>query len=196
MEEKESSPLLWGLVGCAGLCLVGLCGFFGFGVYLLSEGVENNPIASAEWDPKPNPAGAGPIAPPTGRTPPAQSGLPLVVNATVTAVSGRRAVEVGADCGFVVERHERPEGFWCRAQIVCGGKLLYGGPNAGYFDCELEVHPETRVIGGEDLTTREDSDAAMRINSVDGLLTVMDDATGEHGAYRLEARIVSIEPSP
>ncbi len=196
MEEKESSSLLWGLVGCAGLCLVGLCGFFGFGVYLFAEGAEGGSIASAEWSPKPAPTGGGPIAPPVGQDPPGHSGLPLVVSATVTSVSGRPVVEVGADCGFVVERHERSEGFWCRAQVVCGGKLLYGGPNAGYFDCEIEVHPEPRVVGGEDLTTREDSDAAMRINSASGVLTLTDDVSGTHGVYRIEARISSIERSP
>lgn len=196
MEEKQTSPLLWGLVGCAGLCLVGLCGFFGFGVYLLAEGMESHQVASAEWEPKPQPAGAGPIALPGARGRPEPSGLPLIVHATVTEVSGRRSVEVGADCGFVVERHENPEGFWCRSQIVCGGTLLYGGPNAGYFDCVIQAVPEPRLVGGEDQTTRDDTDAAMRINSDDGVLTIMDDATGENGAYRVEARITSIERSP
>lgn len=195
MEQNEKSPLLWALVGCAGLCLVGLCVFFGFGVYLLTETVESGQIASAEWqpDPKPDPMGGGPTEPPLDGPAPSGSGLPLQVEAVVTRVLGRAPVNQGAQCSFAVERHPSERGFWCRSQIVCAGSLLYGGSNAGYYDCQLEVDPEPRVIGGEDKTTSEDSDAAMQIDSSAGTLVVRDDRSGAHGEYRIEARIVSIE---
>ena len=117
-----------------------------------------------------------------------------MVTATVTSVTGTSPVPVGATCGFTVERHARPEppGFWCRAQISCGGMLLYGGASAGYFPCELSEQPRRDVVGEDDMMTGSDTDAAMRLDTRMGMLTIRDDATGPHGQYTLEARVTDV----
>ncbi len=101
---------------------------------------------------------------------------------------------VGATCTFDVERHSRaePPGFWCRAQISCGGVLLYGGPNAGYFPCQLYEEPRRDVVGREDMTTAMDSDAAMSLDTRQGSLVVRDDASGPYGTYSVEARVTEV----
>ena len=113
--------------------------------------------------------------------------------ATVTRVSGVRSVSTGTQCSFDVTREDRPDGtFWCNAQVRCGTTLLYGGAGAGYFDCTLYEQPERHVLGEDPNTSATDRDAAMRIDTLSGELTVRDDASGPLGQFEVVARIDSV----
>lgn len=201
-EPQSNSALIWVLVGCAGLLVLGLCGATGFGVWRYLEASTTAPYPGPAPVPTPMPTPPYP-APPSGPAPgpgpslpaPPQMGVsPRTVTATVTSVTGSSPVAVGATCGFNVERHTRPDppGFWCRAQITCGGTLLYGGPSAGFFPCQLFEQPRRDVTGEDDMTTASDTDAAMRIDTRTGTLSIRDDSAGTHGQYTVEARITDV----
>jgi hypothetical protein len=119
---------------------------------------------------------------------------PRRVVATVTSVTGAAPVSPGSACDFAVSRAPRGDGtFWCNAQVTCGGQLLYGGPNAGFFDCTLYDQPTRHVVGGEGNTTQHDGDAAMQLDTLQGILTVTDDAMGRFGAFSVTAAVQSVQ---
>ena len=210
----QSNNLMYVLVGCAGLLVLGLCAATGYGVYIVVEGSRRAavappvapPVPAPAPAPPPGPPGVGPVpAPPGGGgpapgpalpPPPDFGGPPRVVRATVRTVTGSRPAEPGASCSFAVERHARPEppGYWCRAQILCAGKLLYGGPQSGYFPCTLQEGTRRDVSGQDGQTTSQDTDASMQLDTRLGQarLVVEDDATGPHGEYRLEAEVIEV----
>ena len=70
--------------------------------------------------------------------------------------------------------------------------MLYGGPSAGLFPCELPEQPQRGVVGADDMTSATDTDAAMRLDTRSGTLSIRDDSSGPHGEYTLEARISSV----
>ena len=114
----------------------------------------------------------------------------LRVRATVRRVQGRSPVRVGAPCDFEVLRVRRADGgSWCRALVACGERLLYGGPDAGYFDCELGGVARPFVRGADPWTTSEDGDAAMGLDTPEGTLQVRDDASGAFGRFSLRAHV-------
>lgn len=195
-EPQSNNTLIWVLVGCAGLLVLGLCGATGFGVWLY---LEDSRTAAPMPVPTPTPYPAPPSGPAPGPgpalpAPPQMGASPRTITATVTSVTGSSPVAVGATCGFNVERHTRPDppGFWCRAQISCGGTLLYGGPSAGFFPCQLFEQPRRDVTGEDDMMTGSDTDAAMRLDTRAGTLSIRDDSAGPHGQYTLEARITDV----
>lgn len=117
-----------------------------------------------------------------------------MVHATVRSVEGSLPIDTGAMCAFAVDRRDRPDGtFWCNAQIVCDGRLVYGGPEAGYFPCTLHEQPRRDVVGGDPQTHAEDGDAAMAIDTVAGSVEIWDDATGDLGRFRVVASVDSVE---
>jgi len=198
---EGDSKALYVAIGCAVFLLVGLCVASGAGVWYLtqrSEEVVTAPVPVTP--PKPPPPGqptqpGRPIVPgpggPTMPPPPSVPTAPRIVRATVTAVDGSAPVSNGASCNFNVRRQARPDmpnGYWCNTQIVCAGKLLYGGPNAGFFPCTVGDSPPS-VVGSDTSTTSQDTDAAMDLNTPGGTLTIRDDGTGTHGQYSLTARI-------
>jgi hypothetical protein len=126
---------------------------------------------------------------------PGQTALPSrTVNATVTMVTGNSPVPVGGTCSFVVSAQSNPDattGVLCRAQVVCGGQLLFGGPSAGYFECRVTDQPPG-IAGGDPSTTAQDgADSAMAIDTAAGTLTVHDEG-GALGAYSVTARVDSV----
>jgi hypothetical protein len=131
---------------------------------------------------------------PPGTTAP-EDLTPRVVHATIASVTGTPGVSVGQTCDFNVERRDRDDGsgFWCNAQIVCGGHLLYGGPTAGFFPCTLFHAPVRGVVGSDPLTTAQDQDAAMSIDTVQSHLEIWDDAQGPSGEFRVIAHIDTLE---
>lgn len=147
----------------------------------------------------PPPVPSGPSGPVPMPPPPMPAGPsdpnPRRVRATVTSMLGSVGVRVGDSCAFDVERLPRDDGsFWCRAQVVCNNVLLYGGPTAGFFDCQLiEANGRRDVIGGESATTPTDRDAAMQIDTPQHKLEVWDDQGGALGAFRMEARVESVQ---
>jgi len=137
--------------------------------------------------------GSGPMMPSPGTTPGATSSVEIT--AAVTVVTGSRPVSEGAICSFRVERLPRSNGagYWCRTQAVCGGKLLFGGPTAGYFNCRMTVGsgvPE--ITGGDPDTSSVDNDASFAIDTTASSVVLRDDATSQNGEYSLVAHINSL----
>ncbi len=183
MQDKKQGTVIWVLVGCLGLFFVLVCGGAGAFVFFARDSQPVAPVPGPAPGPVPGP---GPIVP--------GPDAPRRVLAVVTSVTGAAPVAVGTACEFPVERRDRGDGtFWCNAQVYCGGQLLYGGPTAGFFDCTLYEQPQRHVVGGEHNTTSMDSDAAMYLDTLQGTLTVTDDAAGRYGAYSLSARVQSVQ---
>lgn len=213
--DKENTAL-YVLLGCAGLLVVALCAATGLGVWIVTEQAAAVPPVAYPTPPPGSPPGRLPTMPsPPGPKPPAPTprvplgpalppppsfAPPMLVRATVEAVDGASPVALGDACEFTVERHadsSQPVGYWCRTQIVCGGRLLYGGATAGYFPCTLtDASPATgaprSVVGRDDTTTSGDTDASMTLDTTSGTLTIADDAAGSYGAYSLRARITEV----
>lgn len=117
---------------------------------------------------------------------------PRQVRAEVTHVRGNPVVRQGDKCEFLVERRLRErESFYCNAQVVCGGRLLFGGPDRGFFPCHLDdAHRD--VVGSDPNTTAADQDGAIHINTNEGVMRIWDDDHGPLGAFVVEAEILSV----
>lgn len=112
-------------------------------------------------------------------------GVP-VVRARVERVDGAIDVRPGDECviGVWRVRSDHPTGgTWCRTQLACGGELLYGGDESGYFECANEG------IGRDAETTEVDGDPSLDLRVRDGALVLADDVHGARGAFRIEASI-------
>jgi hypothetical protein len=120
---------------------------------------------------------------------------PLQVRAEIVSARGKCGVSLGDKCEFLVERRARAEGsFYCNAQIVCGGRLLYGGPDRGYFACRLfEGGSRREVMGSDPSTTAADQDAALHLDTRAGVLRIWDDDRGSLGAFDVEADVLSVQ---
>lgn len=117
--------------------------------------------------------------------------LPLSVRAEVTRVSGADLARPGDTCDFLVELRQRDQGSaYCNAQITCGGKLLYGGPERGYFPCRFDDGDAREVIGNDPTTTRQDKDPALHLDTRAGVLHLWDDDSGALGAFDVEAEVL------
>jgi len=116
--------------------------------------------------------------------------LPLSVRAEVTRISGTDLARSGDTCDFLVELRQPDQGsVYCNAQITCGGKLLYGGPERGYFPCRFDGDAR-EVVGNDPTTTRQDKDPALHLDTRAGLLHIWDDDMGSHGAFDVEAEVL------
>jgi hypothetical protein len=201
MEPRNDRTwLLVGVgVGCFFVLVVTFC-VATAGLYYFSTQSRPDPIAYPQppMDPYPLPPPTSIAPPPTVLPPPptvADDGASMAVHATITEVTGAPGVSVGQTCEFNVERRDRDDGsgFWCNAQVVCGGHLLYGGPTAGFFPCTLFYAPSRGVVGSDPNTTATDQDAALSIDSGQSHLEVWDDAGGANGEFRVVAHIDAIE---
>lgn len=196
--RSSDSMLIVALLGCLvvplGLILLGGAGA---AFWLLTARVAPGPMVSSPPTTGPQPPVVPPQAPVLPSPPPPMPPSvepPRIVRATVTAVEGSVGVDIGATCGFSVERRDRPDGtFWCNAQIVCGGRLLYGGPDAGYFPCTLHQQPRRDVEGSDPQTRSQDTDGAMSIDTRSGSLEIWDDETSALGRFRVVAQVESVE---
>lgn len=168
--NRNPGKPIWILTGL--LVVLGLFTCGGIGVF----------IAVA---PRPPPVVENPVADPTG----ADLG-PRQIEATVTSSEGAAPVAVGSSCSFeVLTQPAQGGGYMCNAQIYCAGRLLYGGPNAGYFPCTVFGPPNRGVVGRDAQTTANDGDSSMEMDTSQHLLMVGDDPTGTFGAYSVVARI-------
>jgi len=119
---------------------------------------------------------------------------PRQVRAEVTRVRGNPVVREGDRCEFLIERPLRSrDAFHCRAQVVCGGRLLFGGPDRGYFVCKLYDDERRDVVGDDPNTTNSDKDGAFHINTRNGVMRIWDDEQGVLGAFDVEAEILSVQ---
>lgn len=193
-----------------------LC-FVPAGVYLAGEVADEmdrgtllpGPTDPPPTNPPPIPAPVSPTATPTNppppTTPPPTTGpAPTNLPAPPTASEPRRitvhldTVEgialSAANCTFEVGRFNRRDGsFWCQAQVRCEQRLLYGGNEAGFFNCTLYEEPERHVVGSDAQTTREDGDAAFSIDTLRGTFSVHDDVSGTNGEFRVEGSVLTVE---
>jgi len=188
-EDGNNQGMLYLLAGCAVLVVLALCGVTGVGVWLFYSTEEAVVVSPPTPLPPPTPI------PPPGPGPqlPAPPESPRIVTAVVTSVTGTAPVPEGATCGFSVERAPNGGGYWCKTQIVCAGRPLYGnGPQNGFFDCTLHQQPRRDIVGSDTQTTARDTDASMEIDTQANTLRIRDDASGPHGAYTLDARITDV----
>jgi hypothetical protein len=116
---------------------------------------------------------------------------PLAVRAEVTRTSGAELTRPGEICEFLVEQRQRDESsLYCNAQVTCGGTLLYGGPERGYFPCRFDDGEEREVVGNDPTTTKDDKDPALHLDTRAGVLHIWDDESGPHGAFDVEAEVL------
>jgi len=119
---------------------------------------------------------------------------PRQVRAEVTRVRGNPVVRAGDKCEFLIERRQQErDSFYCNAQVVCGGRLLFGGPERGFFACKLFDDERRDVAGTDPSTTGADKDAAFHINTREGVMRIWDDEHGALGEFNVEAEILSIQ---
>jgi hypothetical protein len=123
--------------------------------------------------------------------------VPLSVRAEVTRSNNAGVARQGDSCAFLVEQRRRDaQSYYCNAQVMCGGKLVYGGPDRGYFSCrfyQAEGGQHGDVIGNDPTTTHEDRDSGLYLDTRAGVVRVWDDASGVHGAFELEAEVLSVQ---
>lgn len=135
-----------------------------------------------------NPVSAGPLV---GEG--AFDSEPRQIRAEITHIEGAAVARPGDKCEFLVERRLRDrDSFFCNAQVVCAGRLLYGGPDRGYFACKLSDGEQPDVVGSDPSTTGADRDGAIFLDTTEGILRVWDDEQGPHGAFKLEADVLSV----
>jgi hypothetical protein len=119
---------------------------------------------------------------------------PFAVRAEITRVSQGELVRPGQTCDFLVQRTVHKDGSYeCNAQVMCGARLLYGGPGRGYFPCRITEGLRKDVVGIDPSTSRTDQDPALKIDTRLGVLSMWDDESGALGAYRVEADILSFQ---
>lgn len=202
MEPRNDRTwLLVGVgVGCFFVLLSTLC-LGSIGCYACSRETTSSAPPYVPPDPPdyPPPPTTDVLPPPSLPPPPSSTTVedhpPITVHATITEVSGSPGVTVGQTCEFNVERRDRDDGsgFWCNAQVVCGGHLLYGGPMAGFFPCTLFDSPTRGVVGSDPNTTSVDQDAAFSIDTSQLTMELHDDASGPNGELHVAAHIDTIE---
>ncbi len=101
-----------------------------------------------------------------------------VVEALVDGTT--EGVTAGGQCRVWVSGRET-----CHGRVECGRHTVYGRGSSS-FPCEVQG---AAVRGGEDMVTATDGDAAFRVDSGAGTLTVHDDASGPLGAFSVSARL-------
>lgn len=190
-------------VGCLVVIVLGFFGAIGGAIYMLRTGDELNipvppmrpPVATEPIAPVPT--APAPSIPPAPSPPQPAIGAAAepdarVVRATVTSASGLADVTMGTVCTVEVRQSDDAE-LPCRAQIDCGPRHLYGSESLGFFACTLTVggaRPD--VQGADTLTTRQDTDPAMSLDTIAGTLSMHDDETGPLGAFTLTANVESV----
>lgn len=189
---SKGNGMIWVAAGCGGLLILTLCVGSGVAFYFVGQRaeMERTDYPGPMIDPN-GPSGGqgpGPMMPNTGGS------ESVEVNATVTVSTGSQPAAAGSTCSFRVEHLPRSNGagFWCRTQAVCAGRLLFGGPTAGYFNCTYSGGASPAVTGGDPDTTSADSDASFAIDTTSGNVTIRDDASGPNGEYSLVAHIDSV----
>jgi hypothetical protein len=119
---------------------------------------------------------------------------PRQVRAEIIRVTGAQLLRPGDKCEFLIERRPSENASpYCSTQVVCGGRLVFGGPNRGFFACRFESDHRRDVVGSEPVTSGRDGDSAFYINTAEGLMRVWDDEAGMYGAFQIEADVLSVQ---
>lgn len=206
MEDGKRSPWTYVAVGCGGLVLLGVIGSCVgpaiIGAFLAWQGGSAAvsppvPVTGQNlWTPDASAGGAGPMLPePPGQLQPSLAGSdrPVTMTVTLSRASGPEGLAAGHACTAVVRPPARNGQSLCQGEVRCGDRVLYGGSSNGYFGCEIQWVPSLRVTGRDDATASEDGDAAIEIDTTTELIRVRDDATGPHGVFEIEGRVVQVQ---
>lgn len=198
-DAKAGSLWTWIGVGCGGLLFLGVAGscvgpaLFGI---MMAEGMGAMGGGMPSVAPMTGPGGAQsglvlPEAP--GPIQPLGAGDPAPVSTAdfqlvVTGAEFAPGVGEGTVCPFTVSHVERsPGSFWCRTELTCGGKPLYGLAGQGYFACTWPEGPEDLIEGWDLEQSALDGDPSFIIESHGGL-------TLEDGQLRVEGTVQRLAP--
>jgi hypothetical protein len=116
----------------------------------------------------------------------------------VSTVVGMTDVAVGDVCPFEVEQIPRGGGiFWCRTELRCGERVLYGGAAQGYFDCTFPETEYDRLQAYDYSMQSEDGDPSFTID-YDGNLAVRDfvDGVSLEVSGRIQDAPTALAPAP
>jgi hypothetical protein len=199
MTEKKTSPLVYVAGGCGLLSVFGCCVFGVVGVFYWQE--QQNEYAAFD-DPYAIGGGGGSVDAP-GPAPmplvivpaPMPSARMRTIVATVERVGGTIPVSAGDTCSFSVEVQQTDStamGYWCHTIATCNGTALYGGPSNGFFPCAVYDSPPGVVGEDSETSGSGDTDGSFQLDTRAGTLIMRDDAAGAMGAFRVEARVMSV----
>ena len=199
MTEKKTSPLLYVAGGCGllsvfGCCIFGVVGFFYWQDQqdqYAAYGTFDDPYAVGGSTEAPGPAPLPLVIVPTPR--PAANMRTIV--ATVERVGGVVPVSVGDSCSFTIEVQDTTNtamGYWCHVNATCNGTTLYGGTTQGYFTCSVYDDPPGVVGEDSEMTGSGDGDGSFQLDIRAGTLIIRDDVAGAMGAFRVEARVMTV----
>ncbi|MFW5920323.1 MAG: hypothetical protein ACOCUS_00685 [Polyangiales bacterium] len=103
-------------------------------------------------------------------------------------------VSTGAECLVRIEPHPQPpDDVRCRATVVCGEGPLYGADGHGWLPCEVDAQDPGGLRASDLQSSGQDGDPALEIDMVDGVFSISDDGSGEHGKYELGGDLESVE---
>ena len=123
------------------------------------------------------------------RVPPSSA---FSIRARVTR-SDLPAVATGSECTASLEHRPGEGSYPCRLELRCGALTLYGTrPTNGYFSCMFDDGPPLVVVGRDPESHDPSGDPILRIDTRASSLRVQDDASGENGAYTIEAHIEAV----
>ena len=114
------------------------------------------------------------------------------VSATVTSYLGLGAgIGPGTVCDLPITVQSQQDGTQqCHVVMTCGGQVLYGDEQQGFFPCQFSTSP-ARVVGQDTNTTMTDHDGAFSIDTTAGTVQLADDFLGRAGMFTLSASITS-----
>lgn len=97
---------------------------------------------------------------------------------TVVRATGETSVARGDRCTVDLAPVGDLYAFNCRAEVRCGGVLLYGGEDLGYMMCSLD---DGRAVFAQDSdVTRDDGDPRLTLDLVWDRVVVSDGPAAEH----------------
>lgn len=195
-EAKRSGGGGWAVVaiGCGALGLFWMCGGPGLIALMFVPGVWGGgtpPVMPMPASPSPppgfvttTPGEGGPLMPPPpGATTAAPAGASRVsVTLEVEEAVGTSLVALGDACSVEVTHDPAAATLACRAEVVCRGTTLYGGPGQGLYPCEATAGPLGLRFGIDDAPTSDDGDPRFGIS--DEHVEISDD-DGPLGTFRV-----------
>ena len=114
------------------------------------------------------------------------------VSATVTSYLGLGAgIGPGTVCDLPITAETQQDGTQtCHVVMTCGGQVLYGDAQQGFFPCQFSTSPP-RVVGQDANTSMADHDGAFNIDTTQSTVALADDFLGRAGMFTLSANITS-----
>ena len=70
---------------------------------------------------------------------------------------------------------------------------MFGNETQGFFNCTLYEGAQRHVVGGDPDTSRVDRDGSFRIDTLNDVFEVSDDAVGPLGAFVVRGRVLGVD---